>query len=106
MIKQIDSLALKQKMENGEDFVLIDVREADEWDQGHIHGAIFIPLSNFAEACKKLNEKNADIVIQCRSGARSFRAAQYLESLGFTNLTNLQDGILGWAQNSFEIVQD
>lgn len=106
MIKEIDSRDLKTKMENSEKIVLIDVREPDEWAQGHIKDAILMPLSNIMEEAKKLNEKDAQIILQCRSGARSFRVAQYLESVGFTNLTNLSGGILGWAQNNFEIVQD
>ncbi len=106
MIKEINSYDLKNKMQNGEDIVLIDVREVDEWNAGHIPSAEFMPLSTFNEGYKILNNKNAEIILQCRSGVRSLRAAQFLEAQGFTNLTNLAGGILGWAQNGYEVIQD
>src|SRR5687768_6396210 len=96
MIKAIDAQTLKHKLDNGENIVLIDCREQAEWDQGHIPGARFMPLSQFEEAHMSLTDLNAEIVLQCRSGQRSLRACMFLQSQGFTNLTNLEGGIIGW----------
>ncbi len=106
MIKQIDSTTLKSKLENNEKIILIDVREQDEWNEAHIKQALFMPLSEFQNALEKLPNKDAEIILQCRSGARSQRAAEFLQSQGYTNLSNLSGGIIGWYQQGFEIVQE
>ena len=53
---------------------------------------------------KKLNNKNAKIVLQCRSGKRSMSAAHYLESQGYTDLYNLEGGILQWEDEGFKTI--
>lgn len=95
MIKSMGSEELKALMDQGNKIVLVDCREQAEWDAGHIEGAIFMPLSDFQEQSKKL-DKNSTIIMQCRSGQRSLKACQYLESEGYSDLTNLEGGIMGW----------
>jgi rhodanese-related sulfurtransferase len=104
MIKTISSPELKEKMENGEQIVLVDCREQNEWDAGHIPGAVFIPLGEFPERKDELNP-GATIIIQCRSGARSMRACQFLASEGYEDLANLEGGIIDWAQCGYPITQ-
>mgnify|MGYP000005832839 CR=1 FL=1 len=106
MIKSINSTELKTMLENNEELVLIDCREQEEWDEGHIKGAKFIPLSKFPEIyANDLKDKEANLVLQCRSGRRSLNACQFLLGEDFENLTNLEDGILGWQNNGYEIVK-
>jgi rhodanese-related sulfurtransferase len=106
MIKSINSKELKEKLDAKEDFILIDCREQNEWDAGHIAQAKFIPLSEFKELyAKTLTNKEAQIVMQCRSGKRSFNACQFLLEEEFENLINLEDGIMGWENNGFEIIK-
>jgi rhodanese-related sulfurtransferase len=77
--------------------VLIDVRTPEEWNEGIIEGAKLINIMDpgFQDQIKKL-EKNKNYYIYCRSGSRSARACQILESHGFSNTFNLVGGINNW----------
>jgi rhodanese-related sulfurtransferase len=102
-IKSINAQELKTKMDKKESLILVDCRELNEWQLGKIPSAIFIPLSDFPEQSEKnLKNKSAQIILQCRSGARSMKAAYFLEEQGFTDLTNLEGGILGWNDEGFD----
>ncbi len=87
---------LKGKIDNQEEFVFIDVREPNEYQQYNI-GAELIPLGNVMAAIPDLEEhKNAEIVVHCRSGKRSAMAQQLLQQAGFSNVRNLLGGVLAW----------
>lgn len=87
---------LKQRLEKGEDLHFYDVREEHEYEEDNL-GAILIPLAELPEHVDELEDlKDAEIIIHCRSGARSGRAVAYLESLGFTNARNVVGGILAY----------
>lgn len=104
MIKEIDVQELKTKLENNDKFAFIDCREQEEWNEAHIEGATLLPLSVFADNFENvLTDKNAEIVIQCRSGKRSMNACMFLLSKGYTNLTNLEGGILAWSGAGYPI---
>jgi rhodanese-related sulfurtransferase len=97
VIDEINVEKLKNMLDQKENFNLIDVRELAEYERGHIEGSIHIPLSMIP---LKLNEfeKNSTYVLQCRSGARSYQAASFLEKNGFENVSNLSGGIIAWAE--------
>ena len=104
MIREIDVHELKSKMDNKENFVFIDCREQAEWDEAHIPGATLLPLSTFQETyAEALPNKNASIVIQCRSGKRSMNACMFLLSQGYTDLINLEGGIVAWNEAGYPI---
>ncbi len=103
-IKRMEATELKELLDSNANLTLVDCREQAEWNDGHIEKAIFLPLSDFAEQSKKLNNKNAKIVLQCRSGKRSMSAAHYLESQGYTDLYNLEGGILQWEDEGFKTI--
>lgn len=104
MIKEIDVQELKKKLDNKENFVFIDCREQEEWDEAHIEGATLIPLSTFQEKYEAvLTDKNATIVVQCRSGKRSMNACMFLLSKGYSDLNNLEGGIMAWHEAGFPI---
>ncbi len=92
----IDVQEVKRKLDRGDDFVLIDVREPHEYQIARIPGAKLIPLG---ELPKRLNEldPNADIVAHCRSGARSQKAVDLLKQSGFKHARNMTGGILAWS---------
>jgi rhodanese-related sulfurtransferase len=87
---------LKQKLDSKEDFVFIDVREQQEFNEFNL-GAKLIPLNTLPGALNDLEPyKDAEIVIHCRSGARSANAKKYLTQMGFKNVRNLLGGALRW----------
>jgi rhodanese-related sulfurtransferase len=87
---------LKQKLEAGEKFIFIDVREPHEYQEFNL-GAQLIPLGQFPNAIPDLEEhKEEEIVLHCRSGARSGVAQELLRRAGFANARNLTGGVLAW----------
>jgi sulfur-carrier protein adenylyltransferase/sulfurtransferase len=97
-MREITPLELKAKMDRGDKFSLIDVREPYEWDIAHLPGAKLIPLGTVAARADELDPE-AEIVLQCRSGKRSADALNILKEKGFKNLVNLKGGILAWADD-------
>ncbi len=88
---------LKAKLDRGDNFKLIDVREQFEWDICRIPGATLIPLGQLPARLSELDSAD-EIVLQCKSGARSARALKLLQEAGFGKLSNLEGGILAWAE--------
>lgn len=95
-MKEISVQELKEKIDSGEDFQLIDVREDFEYEVSNLNGEL-IPLGGILIETDKV-AKDKPVVIMCRSGKRSAVAVMQLEAQGFTNLYNLQGGITAWAQ--------
>ena len=96
-MKEISVQELKEKMDSGADFQLIDVREDFEYETSNLGGTL-IPLGGILIETDKI-AKDKDVVIMCRSGKRSAAAIMQLEQQGFTNLYNLYGGILAWAED-------
>jgi rhodanese-related sulfurtransferase len=89
---------LKERLDKGEDLHFYDVREEHEYEEDNL-GAILIPLAELPDHIDELEElRDEEIIIHCRSGARSGRAVQYLESQGFTNARNVVGGILAYRE--------
>jgi sulfur-carrier protein adenylyltransferase/sulfurtransferase len=88
---------LKEKLENGEDIILIDVREPVEYEINRIEGSKLIPLSKLPEKVNELDQTR-EIVLYCKMGGRSARAVQLLRELGFTRVKNLAGGIDAWIE--------
>ena len=86
----------KKIMDSGEDYVLLDVREKEEYDEGHIPGAILIPHGEISERAEEvIINKDVQILVYCRSGRRSKIAAEALLELGYTNIKEF-GGIIDW----------
>ena len=86
----------KQIMDSEEGYIILDVRTQEEYDQGHISGAILIPDTEIeSKAEKVLTDKDQLILVYCRSGRRSKLAAEALVELGYTNIREF-GGIIDW----------
>jgi adenylyltransferase/sulfurtransferase len=95
-VPHITAPELKAKQERGDAFVLVDVREPFEYDICRIPGSRLIPLGQLASRMSELDSAD-EIVLQCKSGARSARALKLLQEAGFSKLSNLEGGILAWS---------
>ena len=93
---EIDVLELKQKMDRGDKFTLIDVREPHEYRICSIPGSKLIPLGEFPQHVGEF-QKDDDIVIHCKSGMRSAKACAVLRQNGFQHVRNVVGGILAWS---------
>jgi rhodanese-related sulfurtransferase len=90
---------LKHRLDSKEEFIFIDVREPHEYEEFNL-GARLIPLGTIGQHIDELSEhKDEEIVIHCRSGARSGQAQMLLQSMGFTNVRNVLGGVLDWKNN-------
>ena len=86
----------KRIMDSEEGYIILDVREQDEYDAGHIPGAILIPYTQIEEkANEMLPDKDGLLLVYCRSGRRSKIAAEALAELGYTNIMEF-GGIIDW----------
>lgn len=91
----ITAAKLKRKFLRKDEFILLDVREQNEFDQGHIPGAVLMPLGRLANSLQHL-KRDCEIIVYCRSGGRSSNAAEILRKAGFAKVTNLKGGMLAW----------
>ncbi|MBR2454721.1 MAG: rhodanese-like domain-containing protein [Clostridia bacterium] len=100
--EQISAEKAKELMDTEKDYIILDARTQEEFDEGHIDGAIMIPEYEVsARAEKELPDKDQLILVYCRSGRRSKIAAQALVDLGYTNIKEF-GGIIDWP---YEIVE-
>jgi sulfur-carrier protein adenylyltransferase/sulfurtransferase len=97
-VPEITATELKQRLDRGDELTIIDVREESEWEIGNLgtHGARLIPLGELPDHADEI-DPNEEIVLQCRSGARSAKALEYLRARGYERLLNLKGGILAWS---------
>ena len=100
--EQISGAEAKALMDSESGYIILDARTQEEYDEGHIPGAIMIPEYEIAErAEKELPDKDQLILVYCRSGRRSKIAAEELVKLGYTNVKEF-GGIIDW---EYEIVK-
>jgi adenylyltransferase/sulfurtransferase len=96
-IPQVSVETLKAKRDAGEDFLLLDVREPHEYQIAQIGGKL-IPLGVVGQRLSEIVDyKDKEILVHCRSGARSQKAALELKAAGFEHVANVAGGILAWA---------
>ncbi len=94
---EITSIELKQRLDRGDALKIVDVREPNEYQINRIPGSELIPLGDVPKRYAELN-KNDEIVVHCKMGGRSAKAADFLRSVGFTRVLNLKGGVLDWVE--------
>jgi adenylyltransferase/sulfurtransferase len=91
----ITALELKQRLDRGDRLKIVDVREPNEYQINRIAGSVLIPLGEVPRRYNELDPED-ELIMQCKSGVRSARAADFLRSVGFKKVLNLKGGILDW----------
>jgi sulfur-carrier protein adenylyltransferase/sulfurtransferase len=94
-IPQISVQELKQRLDAGEDLMILDIREPYEYQIANIGGTL-IPMNEVPRRLAEI-DREREIIVQCRSGARSQRIAEFLAAQDYPNVKNLAGGILAWA---------
>jgi rhodanese-related sulfurtransferase len=84
-----------ERIKRKDDIDIIDVREPEEWESGHIPNAKHIPLGELPERLNELNS-NKETIMVCRSGNRSIKACDYLFQMGY-NVINMTGGMMNWS---------
>jgi rhodanese-related sulfurtransferase len=95
---EIDCQSVKQKFDEGDDFLLLDCRESDECAVAKIRGATSLPMSEIAERLGELEpHRRRLVVVHCHHGGRSLRVTQWLRENGFLQTQSMAGGIDAWA---------
>jgi adenylyltransferase/sulfurtransferase len=97
-IAEITPQELKRRLDAGEKLTFLDVREPWELAIARLPGAVHIPLGELPNRLGELDPRSP-LIVMCKAGARSLRAAQFLSGRGFTQVANLNGGIDAWAED-------
>ena len=98
---------VKKRMDRGDKFLLVDVREESEYAKDHLPGAIHLGkgiIERDVEA--RVPDLGAEMVLYCGGGFRSALAADNLQKMGYTNVLSMDGGIRGWREKQFPLTQD
>src|SRR5881396_3642053 len=100
-ISEIDATQARERIESGEP-VVVDIREQNEWDEGHIPGAVHVPRGNLESRIEAvLPDRDRPVLLYCAAGSRSAFAAKTLEELGYEHVSSLSGGYTDWKRNGF-----
>ncbi|WP_028863843.1 rhodanese-like domain-containing protein [Psychromonas aquimarina] len=104
-VMQIEPSALLEQIKKQQAPILLDVRTAREFTQGHIQGAVNIPYDQLLNQMQKIKDyKEQEIVIYCRSGRRAQVAADILKNKGFKHLSDLDGHMLLWQELNYPLI--
>ncbi len=106
-VRQFGIAEYHERLEKGERWVLVDVREDREWAEGHLPGAVHLGRGILERDIERtIPEKDTPIVLQCGGGFRSALSADNLQKMGYTNVVSLDGGFRGWIEAGLPIVKD
>lgn len=97
-IREVSPSEVKQMVERQEDVVYLDVREPNEWNLGHIPGAVHIPRGTLETKVEQAIPRDRRVVVYCAGGNRSALAADTLQQMGYENVASMAEGWRGWMQ--------
>ena len=104
LVKEVDIDFIKQRLDNKEQMVLIDVREDSEWSQGHISGAIHLSKGVIERDIINKGIKHDELVVlYCAGGYRSILSAYSLQQMGYTNVASLSGGVRDWLNAGYKL---
>lgn len=97
-MSDITASELKDRQAKGEDLNILDVREEWEFEEENM-GAKLIPLNSLPTRLGEIEDwKGKEVIVHCRSGKRSAQAQKYMQAQGFSNVRNLEGGIMAWSE--------
>jgi sulfur-carrier protein adenylyltransferase/sulfurtransferase len=101
-IEEVDASGARELLDSTEPPLFLDIREPDEWDEGHIPSAVHVPRGNLESRIENaVPDHGRPIVVYCAAGSRSAFAAKTLEELGYENVVSLAGGYTDWKRNGF-----
>lgn len=106
-VRETNVQEVKQKLDAGEKFVLVDCREESEWARGHLPGAIHLGKGVIERDIEKtVPDTKSAIIIYCGGGFRSALAADNLQKMGYTNVISMDGGWRGWTEAGYPTVKE
>src|SRR5262252_2821763 len=106
-VKETNVPDVKRRMDAGEKFLLVDVREDNEWARGHLPGAIHLGKGVIERDIERLvPDQSAQLVLYCGGGFRSALAADNLQKMGYTNCISMDGGWRAWTEAGFPTAKD
>ncbi len=106
-LTRVDELTpgeVQEKLEEGDDFVLLDVRERDEWEKSHISGADYLGKGVIERDIEEeIPDTDTELVLYCGGGYRSALAADNLQKMGYTDVKSLKGGFRSWTEAGLPI---
>lgn len=106
-VRQTNVAEVKKKMDRGQKFVLVDVREESEFAKDHLPGAIHLGKGIIERDIEsRVPDLNAEIVLYCGGGFRSALAADNLQKMGYTNVISMDGGIRDWREKAYPLTRD
>lgn len=95
-IREVSTRDVQQRLANGERMVLLDIREANEWNLGHIPNAVYLSRGVLETTIEERIPREATVVLYCASGNRSALAAVTLQEMGYDNVASMAGGFRDW----------
>lgn len=106
-VKETDVADVKKRMDAGEKFILVDVREDNEWANGHLPGAVHLGKGIIERDIEqRVPDTSAKVILYCGGGFRSALAGDNLQKMGYTNVESMDGGWKGWVQAGLPTAKD
>jgi rhodanese-related sulfurtransferase len=106
-VKETNVVDVKRRMESGEKFLLVDVREDNEWTNGHLPGAVHMGRGIIERDIEtRVPETATKVILYCGGGFRSALAADNLQKMGYTNVESMDGGWRGWVEAGLPTAKD
>jgi phage shock protein E len=104
IVPQVTCEDVKRAIDQKENFILLDVRTEGEFGRGRIAGSINLPVDKVeSDIASIIPDKSVNIYVYCLSGNRSARAVDVMVKLGYTRVSNIEHGLLGWRAKYFPV---
>jgi rhodanese-related sulfurtransferase len=98
---------VKKRIDRGDKFILVDVREESEYAKDHLPGAVHMGKGVIERDVEmRVPDLNAEMILYCGGGFRSALAADNLQKMGYTNVISMDGGIRGWREQGYPLVKD